>query len=89
MALSLCDCPAIHICALAIPERFWYYSCMKQEKPTRKKTSFLYPEDLLERLRQLAAQHQRSLNGELVWALELYVAQQEREGDAERGPHSN
>lgn len=66
---------------------------MKQDKPTRKKTSFLYPEDLLERLRQLAARHQRSLNGELVWALELYVAQQERaqrEDDAdteEDSPH--
>ena len=45
---------------------------MRQDKPARKKTSFLYPEDLLDRLRQLAAQHQRSLNGELVWALEQY-----------------
>jgi len=77
--------------ALAIPEFFWYSSCMRQQKPMRKKTSFLYPEDLLERLRQLAAQHQRSLNGELVWALELYAAQQERaqhEGDTdtERSP---
>jgi hypothetical protein len=67
---------------------------MRQDKPARKKTSFLYPEDLLDRLRQLAAQHQRSLNGELVWALEQYAAQQEsaqREGDAdtERSPHPN
>ena len=52
----------------------------------RKKTSFLYPEDLLERLRQLAAQHQRSLNGELVWALELYAAQHEGDTDTERSP---
>ena len=59
---------------------------MRQQKPMRKKTSFLYPEDLLEKLRQLAAQHQRSLNGELVWALELYAAQHEGDTDTERNP---
>ena len=49
------------------------------EKPATKKVTFIYPVELLERLRQLAQEDQRSLNGELIWALRRYVAERERE----------
>jgi len=35
-----------------------------------------YPPSLLEELRKLAEEHERSLNGEIIWALREYVAQQ-------------
>ena len=47
-----------------------------------------YPNDLLDTLRVLAQQHQRSLNGEIVWALRDYISRQrqsieeETEGDS-------
>lgn len=34
-----------------------------------------YPNELLEELRKLAKQHDRSFNGEVIWALRSYVAQ--------------
>lgn len=37
-----------------------------------------YPPDLLGELRKLAQEHERSLNGEIVWALRQYIAQQQR-----------
>jgi hypothetical protein len=43
------------------------------KKPLTKKVTFVYPIALLERLRHLAHEHQRSLNGEVVWALRQYV----------------
>lgn len=38
-----------------------------------------YPPDLLEELRKLAKEHERSLNGEIVWALRQYVAKPEQQ----------
>jgi len=35
-----------------------------------------YPNDLLDTLRVLAQHHQRSLNSEIVWALQDYVSRQ-------------
>lgn len=45
-----------------------------------------YPNDLLDTLRVLAQQHQRSLNGEIVWALRDYVSHQRQSSkeDTER-----
>ena len=37
-----------------------------------------YPPDLLEELRKLAVAHERSLNGEIVWALRQFVEQQKK-----------
>lgn len=52
----------------------WYYTSMQEDTPARKKkTTFQPPEDLIERLRDLALLHRRSLNQELVVALERYV----------------
>jgi len=47
-----------------------------------------YPNNLLDTLRVLAQQHRRSLNSEIVWALQDYVSRQrqsrkeEIEGDS-------
>ncbi|MFL5591387.1 MAG: Arc family DNA-binding protein [Ktedonobacteraceae bacterium] len=37
-----------------------------------------YPPDLLDELRKLAGVHERSLNGEIIWALRQYVEQQKK-----------
>ncbi len=37
-----------------------------------------YPPDVLDELRKLAQEHERSLNGEIVWALRQYVEQQKK-----------
>ncbi len=36
------------------------------------------PEDLLERMKESAMKNQRSLNGELITAMEQYIVQQEQ-----------
>ena len=51
------------------------------ETPPERKTQrwMLYlPPALLGQFRQLAAEHRRSLNSELVWALEQYAKQEKR-----------
>ncbi len=40
-----------------------------------------YPPDLLEELRKLAQEHERSLNGEIVWALRQYIAEQQKKDE--------
>jgi hypothetical protein len=40
-----------------------------------------YPPDLLEELRKLAQEHERSLNGEIVWALRQYIAKQQKKDE--------
>jgi Arc-like DNA binding domain len=47
---------------------------MQDKKEQRISTR--YPFDLLEELRKLAKVHQRSFNGEVIWALQQYVTQQ-------------
>jgi predicted transcriptional regulator len=54
---------------------------MKQETPPIKKKTVYLPADVDERLRRVAQLHRRSFNSELVWALEQYLEQQEREHD--------
>jgi hypothetical protein len=38
-----------------------------------------FPFDILEELRQLARTHERSFNGEIIWGLRQYIAQQRKE----------
>ena len=38
-----------------------------------------FPTDVLEALRKLAQQHERSFNGEVIWGLRQYMAQQRKE----------
>jgi hypothetical protein len=56
---------------------------MEQQSPTKKKITFVYPLEVLERMRQLAAAHGRSLNGEITWALRQYIAQQDPRNGAQ------
>ena len=54
---------------------------MRDEENTAKKITFVLPVALIERLRAQAQAHRRSLVGELVWAIEQYLKQQERKQD--------
>jgi transposase len=46
--------------------------------PTNRRWTVYLPADLLERLRQSATLHRRSLNSELVWALDQYAQAEKR-----------
>jgi hypothetical protein len=50
-----------------------------EKKPGVKQVTFMFPLDVLETMRRLAQFHQRSLVGEIVWALRQYIAQQPEE----------
>jgi predicted transcriptional regulator len=43
-----------------------------------------FPLDVHAAMRQLAQQHERSFNGEVVWALRQYLAQQDQQQHTER-----
>jgi len=55
---------------------YTYNACMEQE--LKQKITFVLPRQLIERLRAVAKRNRRSLVGELVWALEQYLKQQEQ-----------
>ena len=55
---------------------FVYNTCMGQEP--KQKITFVLPRQLIERLRTVARRNRRSLVGELVWAVEQYLRQQEQ-----------
>lgn len=48
-------------------------------------TNTRYPKDLHDALQQLAREHKRSFNAEVMWALQRYIKQEEvsREGASE------
>jgi hypothetical protein len=48
------------------------------EQEARQKITFVLPRRLVERLRAVAKRNRRSLVGEVVWALEQYLRQQEQ-----------
>jgi hypothetical protein len=50
-----------------------------EKKPVLKQVTFMFPLDILETMRRLAKDHQRSLVGEIVWALRQYIARQSEE----------
>lgn len=47
-----------------------------KERPPEQKISIRFPLDVLESIRQLARAHDRSFNGEVVWALREYSKRQ-------------
>lgn len=47
-------------------------------KTTQDKLTVRFSDGLLEALRVLAAEHKRSLNSEIIWALQIYVEEQVR-----------
>ncbi|HEU4783469.1 MAG TPA: Arc family DNA-binding protein [Ktedonobacterales bacterium] len=51
---------------------------MEQEQEPKQKITFVLPRHLIERLRAVAKRNRRSLVGELVWAVEQYLRQQEQ-----------
>ena len=55
-------------------------------KDTTRETriSIRFPQDVLVALRTLARQHERSFNGEVVWALREYVKRQQPQRDCEQ-----
>jgi hypothetical protein len=42
-----------------------------------KKIQVRFPEDVWEELKQLAEHHERSFNGEVIWALREYMKREE------------
>jgi hypothetical protein len=44
-----------------------------------KKIQVRFPTDVWEAMKQLAIQHERSFNGEVLWALRAYITQQKGE----------
>jgi len=52
---------------------------MKEEIPSIKKKTVYLPTDIDERLRRSAQKHRRSFNSELVWAIQRYLEEQEKE----------
>ncbi len=45
----------------------------------KQKVTILIPVEIVEQLKQEAKRHQRSFNGELVWALQEYLERQKGE----------
>jgi len=52
---------------------------MKEETLSIKKKTVYLPADMDEGLRRSAQKHRRSFNSELVWAIQIYLEQQEKE----------
>ena len=64
--------------------RIWYHTGMDTTSEHKSQRWMLYlPPTLLEQFRALAAEHRRSLNSELVWALEQYAKAEQRKAKRE------
>lgn len=50
----------------------------KGEQGKERRISIRFPLDVLAAIRRLAKQHERSFNGEVIWALRDYVQRQEQ-----------
>jgi predicted transcriptional regulator len=64
---------------LTVKVKVWYNTFMKKP-PTKDKTTVYIPPEIRTKLKAIAKQHKRSFNSELVWALEVYLESQEKEG---------
>jgi hypothetical protein len=51
-----------------------------EQKEAKEKITFVFPKDVLDAMRKLAKDHQRSLIGEIIWALRQYINQQQGKG---------
>lgn len=51
----------------------------KEHKPEEKSIGTRYPLDVLSDMKDLAKDHGRSFNGEVIWALREYIKQQKGE----------
>ena len=52
----------------------------EEPKPKLNRWTITVSPTLIDEFRQLASEHRRSLNSELVWALEQYVRAEKRKG---------
>lgn len=50
-----------------------------KEKQLERKSQVRFPPDVFQAMHALAQAHQRSFNGEIIWALRSYIAQQQKE----------
>ncbi len=64
--------------------KVWYNSCMK-DKSSEQKLTIRFPLDVLEAIRQLARAHDRSFNGEVVWALREYARRHAKDTREQEG----
>lgn len=58
---------------------------MKKKQDGDTPINTRYPQDVLEEMRKLAEQHERSFNGEVMWALREYIRQQKGEKQHDEG----
>jgi hypothetical protein len=58
---------------------------MPTMKKTDKRLDFRLPPDLLARLTEIATEHERSLNGELLWIVREYLKMQDTARPGETG----
>ncbi|HEX8035248.1 MAG TPA: Arc family DNA-binding protein [Ktedonobacterales bacterium] len=52
---------------------------MENTQKTERRISIRFPLDVLDAIRTLAKQHERSFNGEVIWALREYAERHKRE----------
>ncbi len=50
----------------------------EHEKESKQKITVMVPSQVVSQVKRLAQRHQRSFNGELIWALQRYIEQQEK-----------
>jgi len=55
-----------------------YNGCMDTKDTTRKSLSIRFPAHILEQMKAIAKQHNRSLSGEVLTALEEYIKRQQK-----------
>jgi hypothetical protein len=53
------------------------------EPPKEQQISIRFPLEVLAAVKELAQQHERSFNGEVIWALREYVARQRKSAKTE------
>jgi metal-responsive CopG/Arc/MetJ family transcriptional regulator len=54
------------------------------EQQSKQKITVMLPSPLVNRLKQAAKRHQRSFNGELIWAVQQYLEQIAKEEQDEQ-----
>jgi len=57
---------------------------MENTQKDEKRISIRFSLDVLETIRALAKQHERSFNGEVIWALRAYAEQHKGEQDKQQ-----
>ena len=73
--------------ALTYQYRGWYHTGMNDTTERKTQRWMLYlPPALLEEFRRLSVAHRRSLNSEMIWALEQYAKAEKEQGKHDADP---